>query len=314
MDIKTFRAASMQEALKLVRRELGPDAAVLRTREVRSGGMLGLLTGERGIEVEASAEVIVPSRLPQRPTILDHGLDLSEMAQIRMSVEHEQFEDSAGNHDARPFHLVVAGAGSRVGSTTVATNLAAALSARRLRASIWNGDSRHDRRDGFQSHLPSADVLILDVGSKPTQQFERVWDIAGLVLLVVSPDPKSILDAYAAIKLLAAGRPSLRIQTVVNFAQDANEGEHVHRQLAQTCRQFLNLEVTAAGFVQRDETISQAMQAGRPVAAETPHGVAARRFEQIASQLELDSPINYLRYVSRKNLKNAESAVTTGRY
>jgi flagellar biosynthesis protein FlhF len=70
MEIKTFRAASMQAALRLVRRELGPDAAVLRTREVRAGGVMGLLTGERGIEVEASAEVIVPRPRPDR----DHAL------------------------------------------------------------------------------------------------------------------------------------------------------------------------------------------------------------------------------------------------
>ena len=49
MDIKTFRASLMQDALRLVCRELGPEAAVLRTREVRAGGVLGLLTGERSI-------------------------------------------------------------------------------------------------------------------------------------------------------------------------------------------------------------------------------------------------------------------------
>ena len=34
MEIKTYRAATMHEALAMVRRELGPDAAVLHTREV----------------------------------------------------------------------------------------------------------------------------------------------------------------------------------------------------------------------------------------------------------------------------------------
>jgi flagellar biosynthesis protein FlhF len=67
MEVKTFRAATMHEALQLVRRELGPDAAVLYTREVRSGRLLGWLAGRRQIEVTASAEVNVPSRLPARP-------------------------------------------------------------------------------------------------------------------------------------------------------------------------------------------------------------------------------------------------------
>jgi len=57
----------MQEALALVERELGPDAAVLHTREVRRHRLFGLWQGRREIEVTASAGVNVPSRLPPRP-------------------------------------------------------------------------------------------------------------------------------------------------------------------------------------------------------------------------------------------------------
>jgi flagellar biosynthesis protein FlhF len=60
MDVKTFRAKTMPEALALVRQELGPDAAVLHTREVR--GLKRWLSGGR-IEVMASVGVNVPSRL-----------------------------------------------------------------------------------------------------------------------------------------------------------------------------------------------------------------------------------------------------------
>jgi flagellar biosynthesis protein FlhF len=63
MDIKTFRAKSMQDALALVRRELGPDAAVLHTRELNAGLVRRLMFG-RQYEVAASAMVNVPSRLP----------------------------------------------------------------------------------------------------------------------------------------------------------------------------------------------------------------------------------------------------------
>lgn len=66
MEVKTYRATTMHEALALVRRELGPDAAVLHTREVRNGRLFGLMPGRRQIEVTASADVNVPSRLPPR--------------------------------------------------------------------------------------------------------------------------------------------------------------------------------------------------------------------------------------------------------
>src|SRR5882757_735747 len=63
MDIKTFRAKTMRDALELVRRELGPSASVLHTREV-NGGPIGRLVFGRRYEVAASLNANVPSRLP----------------------------------------------------------------------------------------------------------------------------------------------------------------------------------------------------------------------------------------------------------
>src|ERR1043165_3518899 len=64
MDIKTYRAKTMRDALELVRSELGPQAAVLHTREVNNGPLRRLVFG-RKYEVAASAVVNVPSRLPE---------------------------------------------------------------------------------------------------------------------------------------------------------------------------------------------------------------------------------------------------------
>jgi flagellar biosynthesis protein FlhF len=61
MEIKTYRARSLQEALQWIRSDLGPEAAVLHTRELR-GGWMGLL-GPRELEVTAGLGVEVPSRL-----------------------------------------------------------------------------------------------------------------------------------------------------------------------------------------------------------------------------------------------------------
>ncbi len=64
MDIQTFRASNMQEALAMIRQELGPTAAILHTREIRRRPWLGLLPARREIEVTASCHVNVPSRFP----------------------------------------------------------------------------------------------------------------------------------------------------------------------------------------------------------------------------------------------------------
>jgi flagellar biosynthesis protein FlhF len=65
MSVTTYRTKSMHEALSLIRRDLGPDAAVLHTREVNQG-VFGWLTGNRCFEVTASAEVAVPSRFTEK--------------------------------------------------------------------------------------------------------------------------------------------------------------------------------------------------------------------------------------------------------
>ncbi|WP_146450945.1 flagellar biosynthesis protein FlhF [Bythopirellula polymerisocia] len=62
MNISTFRAKSMQQALDMIRRELGPEATVLHTRE-RNAGLLGRIFLGRHFEVAASRDARVPSKL-----------------------------------------------------------------------------------------------------------------------------------------------------------------------------------------------------------------------------------------------------------
>lgn len=91
MDIKTYRAKSMQEALKLVRQELGPDASVLHTRELNGGLVKRMLFG-RKYEVAASSTVNVPSRLPARVEHgaggTGHGVRIPEFAHVAMEPPH----------------------------------------------------------------------------------------------------------------------------------------------------------------------------------------------------------------------------------
>lgn len=68
MEIKTFRAKTMQQALDLVRREMGPEATVLHTRELNSN-LLGRMLRGRQYEIAASSELRVPTRLAQMSSL-----------------------------------------------------------------------------------------------------------------------------------------------------------------------------------------------------------------------------------------------------
>ncbi len=78
MDIRTFRASTLQEALEQVRETLGPDAAVLHTREVKRS-RLGLFSS-RLVEVEASIEMPTVNRLAKQT------VDTQKPANMRASV------------------------------------------------------------------------------------------------------------------------------------------------------------------------------------------------------------------------------------
>jgi flagellar biosynthesis protein FlhF len=82
MEIKTYRAPSMQEALAMVRQELGPEAAVLHTREVNGSRLLRWIPGLRKIEVTASRDVNVAPRLPQRPEKVGWAMPTREATSV----------------------------------------------------------------------------------------------------------------------------------------------------------------------------------------------------------------------------------------
>src|SRR5690606_33636794 len=126
------------------------------------------------------AEVIVPSRLPRRPVVLDQGIDLTEMAQLRLSIDSAASNDLPTKPARRsPEHVVVVGAASGVGSTTISINLLAALRQRRLQAVLWNAADEHELAAVANSAKLAAatDVLLFDVGAEPTQKFDRLYDI-----------------------------------------------------------------------------------------------------------------------------------------
>jgi flagellar biosynthesis protein FlhF len=79
MEVKTYRAATMQEALAMVRSDLGPTAAVLHTREVGNAGLLKWIPGMRRIEVTAALDVNVPSRFASRKDAASSGVPVPNM-------------------------------------------------------------------------------------------------------------------------------------------------------------------------------------------------------------------------------------------
>jgi flagellar biosynthesis protein FlhG len=145
-----------------------------------------------------------------------------------------------------------------------------------------------------------ADVVILDVGSGLTHVVRRFWQAADRVLLVTTPDNIAVMDAYAAIKVLPAGRNELPIQLYVNQAEES-EADEVHRRINQACARFLNREIALGGHIVADADIPQAAMSGRPFVLDGDGNHAAGDIEAIAERLiaGLRSSANPSQQVSR---------------
>jgi flagellar biosynthesis protein FlhG len=108
---------------------------------------------------------------------------------------------------------------------------------------------------------PHADVALLDVGSACDSVAHRFWQAADEVLLVTTPDPVAVLDAYAAAKTFWAGSGTTQVASLVNQAND-DEAAEVHERLRQACRRFLGVELTQAGTAPADSALAHVSASG----------------------------------------------------
>ncbi len=108
---------------------------------------------------------------------------------------------------------------------------------------------------------------------------------ADRTLIVVSPEPTSLVDAYAAIKVLSSGTDLARIGLIVNGARDSEESHAVHGQIDRVCRRFLGYGVAFDGEVLHDEHVPAAVREQRAVVDLHPHAPASRCFQRLAVRL-----------------------------
>jgi flagellar biosynthesis protein FlhG len=141
----------------------------------------------------------------------------------------------------------------------------------------------------LKSLAPHAEVVVIDAGSSRNHFVRGFWHAANGVLVVTTTDSVSIMDCYAAIKVLLSGDAPVPIHTLVNLASDAQLAADVQSRIAAACQRFLGVRATAAGHVTRSETSG----AAEPVLIYPARSESARAMDRIAdtlwAQLQLDA-------------------------
>ena len=129
------------------------------------------------------------------------------------------------------------------------------------------------------------DVLVVDTGAGIGSNAVAFAASADEVLLVVTPDPSSLRDAYAMAKVLhrRAGVDAVRV--VANQVRSEAEGYALFERLEGIVRQFLTLRLEYLGSVPRDEVVGASVAGGTPFVLAHEESQAARAVEAMARRL-----------------------------
>ncbi len=152
-----------------------------------------------------------------------------------------------------------------------------------------------EKLDRLFSHLDPlqgyADTIIFDTGAGFSKESMRFMLSSDEVILVTTPEPPAITDAYAVIKMLHSHNPAVSIRLVINRASSEREGKMTADKLAMVSKRFLNMDIQSLGYVSDDPYVSKAVKLQRPFLLTYPQSQAARSIRNLVERY-LDRPVN----------------------
>ncbi len=130
-----------------------------------------------------------------------------------------------------------------------------------------------------------ADIIIVDTGAGLSENIISFIMAADEVLLITTPEPTSITDAYALMKTVSNRDKSKKIRLVVNRVDSVNEADDVLNKLELVAEKFLGVIVEPTGYIMQDEAVAKAVKRQKPFSITYPKSVAARNIRDISAKL-----------------------------
>jgi flagellar biosynthesis protein FlhG len=148
-----------------------------------------------------------------------------------------------------------------------------------------------DERNAFIGELytlSDADIIIIDTSAGVSKNVLGFVAAADEVIIVTTPEPTSITDAYGIIKIIATEVDNLNInlKMIVNRVGSAMEGKRVADRMTQIAAQFLNLKVEYLGFIYDDPLVPQSVLRQKPFYVADPKGKASVCLRHIVARIE----------------------------
>lgn len=150
-------------------------------------------------------------------------------------------------------------------------------------------DARSRLIAGLAELERDADIILVDTGAGMSCSVVSLVREADLAMIVTTPEPTAVTDAYALIKSVLARdgrRAAARTQSialVVNEAVGEREAAGVHARIAGVCARFLGYDLPLLGRITRDERVPAAVRKRTPLLLDSPRSPAARDLAALAA-------------------------------
>ncbi len=151
-------------------------------------------------------------------------------------------------------------------------------------ADLDNG-ARDILRERINPLAAEYDFLFLDIGAGISPTALEFGAMAGMRLVIVTPEPTSLTDSYALMKVMAARYQIEDFFIVVNQAESPAEGKQTYNRLTAVCQRFLGFAPKYLGHIRLDRAMSDAVCRQKPLLQINPQAPAALDCTSIAAAL-----------------------------
>ncbi len=132
------------------------------------------------------------------------------------------------------------------------------------------------------------DYLLIDTQAGIGPEVIHFNVASNEMVLVINPEPTSLTDAYALVKVLSQRYREKKFGVMVNEVIDSKEAETVFRRFAKAVDRFLHVSVQYIGCIPTDRSVPESVRAQRPVVVEFPSSPASRAYAALAEKIDGD--------------------------
>lgn len=126
------------------------------------------------------------------------------------------------------------------------------------------------------------DFILFDTGAGLSKETLKFITSADDCLVVTTPEPTAITDAYALMKVVHNSYPDVPFKLIVNQAGDEREARGTSDKIRMAASRFLQLEISFLGFISSDVHVVQAVKKQVPFSVAFPNSAAAKDVQRLA--------------------------------